>query len=267
MQPQNPNDILNSLSQLGQQLATNLPQVSMPSLNVQLPSMGDLDSQFQQFLQRAAQDPDIVNYYNQILQQAQGDTQIAENFLEQDYQTGVRNTMANLQGSLQQLGLQFGQESQQKQNELNQRGIALTEDPSGKLTYGGGGESQTEVQQMQQGQSLRQEAEQRSAQQQVTGLATNLQKGITSQGQQLSQYAQNLNQQKQSDIANRANQYYGMYQQGQASNLAKAQMNQMNQMSGGVTSGDPNKMSQDQKQQLWVSYGHAGSAPVGYGGG
>lgn len=226
---QDPNDILNAIKTLSQQLAVNPPQVSIPTLNLKLPSASDLQSKYVEFLNRAANDPDIVNYYNQLLQQAQGDTRIAQNFLEQDYQTGVRNTMADLQGTLQQLGLTFTQEQNQLQDTLNRRGIALTQDGN-KLTYAGEGQAATELGQLNQSQALRQEAEQRSASQKVTGLGSTLQKGLTSTGQQLAQTTQNLNQQKQADIANRANTYYGMYQGQQGANTQQALTKQQNQL-------------------------------------
>jgi|SRR5882724_1111363 len=220
MQPtvQSPQDIINQLLNYSNQLSTNVPQVKLPSLNVQLPSASDLDSLYQQFLTRASNDPDIVNYYNQILQQAQGDTQIAQNFLEQDYQTGVRNTMENTNAALKQLGLTFNQENQGLQDTLNRRGIALTQGDDGKLTYAGGGQSGTELSQLQQGQNLRNEAQQRSSQQSLQGLNSALQKGLTSTGQQLSSTAQGIEQQKQADILNRANTYYGMAQNQQGVN-------------------------------------------------
>lgn len=231
-QLQDPNSIINALTTLSQNLATNIPQVTLPTLNVQLPSMNDLSSKYNEFLSRASNDPDIVNYYNQLLQQAQGDTQIAQQYLEQDYQTGTRNILDNLSGTLAQLGLTFTGEQQGLQNTLNQRGIGLTQDPSGKLTYAGGGEAGYELGQLNQSQQLRQEAEQRSAQQGVTSLSQNLQKQLTSQGQNLVQTAQNLQQQKQQQIAQRAGTYYGLYQNQQAANAYNQQQQQFNQATG-----------------------------------
>lgn len=228
MQPQNQNDILQAIQTLSDQSGGAVPVPTIPTLNYQAPNIGDLSSQYAEFLKRASNDPDIVNYYNQLLQQAEGDTKIAQNFLENDYQTGTRNTIENLQGSLKQLGLQFEQENESQQASLNQRGIALTQGADGKLTYGGGGESQNEIQETQQSQQLRQEAEQRSAKQTVTGLAKTLQKGLTSTGQQLTQTAQNLQQQKSGDIANRANTYMGLYSSKQGAD-AQAALNQQSQ--------------------------------------
>lgn len=248
MQPQDPNSIISSLTQLGTQLQGTLPQVSLPSLNLQLPSASDLDSKYQEFLNRAANDPDIVNYYNQLLQQAQGDTQIAQNFLEQDYQTGVRNTIANTTAALQNLGLTFTGENQTQQDTLNKRGIALTEQPNAgngqPLQYAQQGEAGTEKGQLSQSQSLRQEAENRSAQQSITGAGQTLQKGITSTGQQLTQTAQNYSKQKEADVASRAGTYYGIYQNQQQAAQAKALQDQQNAvLSGGGSSGKGAKPS------------------------
>lgn len=237
MQPTDINSIISNLTSLGKNLQGTLPQVSLPSLNLQLPSASDLDSKYQEFLNRAANDPDIVNYYNQLLQQAQGDTQIAQNFLEQDYQTGVRNTIANTTAALQNLGLTFTGENQTQQDTLNKRGIALTEQPNGgngqPLQYAQQGEAGTEKGQLSQSQSLRQEAENRSAQQSITGAGQTLQKGLTSTGQQLTQTAENYAKQKQADVANRAGTYYGIYQTQQAAAANKAAQDQQNSILGG----------------------------------
>lgn len=229
MQPtalQNPQDILNAIQTLAGNYASNIPTPSIPSLNYTAPSASDLSTQYQQFLTRAANDPDIINYYNNLLNQAQGDTNLALNFLQQDYQTGVRQTQANLAGTLAQEQVQSTQEQNNLQDTLNKRGIGLTQGANGKLDYAGGGQSATELGQLNQSQQLRQEAEQRSASQNVENMGINLQKGVTSQGQGLQQYATNLSQQKQGDIANRANTYYGLYQGQQASNLTQAEMKQ-----------------------------------------
>lgn len=239
-QVQNPNDILNAISALGAQLATNLPTPTIPTLNYTAPNVSDLSSQYQQFLTRAANDPDIVNYYNQLLQQAQGDTTIAQNFLEQDYQTGVRNQIANTSAALKNLGLTFTGEQNSLQDTLNKRGIALTDNGQGGNVYAGGGQAATELGNLNQSQQLRQEAEQRSAQQNIQGLSTTLQKGLTSSGQQLTQYAQGLNQQKQGDIANRASTYYGIYQQNEQAKQQQALADQQNKiLSGGGSSNKP----------------------------
>lgn len=234
-----PNKVLQAVQQLAGQVSTAVPVPTIPSLNYTAPNVSDISSKYQDFLTRASKDPDIVNYYNQLLQQAQGDTTIAENFLETDYQTGVRNTLDNLHGSLQQLGLTFKSENQAQQDSLNKRGIALTQGQDGKLTYGGGGESASEIGDTQQSQQLRQEAEQRSASQTVTGLGQTLQKGITSAGQSLTQTAENLQNQKNTDVANRANTYMGLYQGQQAANAQSAAQKQQQLANAGPAPANP----------------------------
>jgi hypothetical protein len=292
-QTQNQNDILQALQALGGQYANNLPQVTIPGLNTQIPSSADMEAMYQQFLQRASNDPDIINYYSQILNQAQGDTQIAQNFLEQDYQNGTRNIQDNLTASLKQLGLTNTQEQNTLQDTLNKRGIALTQNDNGTTSYAGGGQAGTELGNLTQSQQLRQEAETRSASQQTQGLQTQLQKGLTSTGQQLTQTAQNIDQQKQAEIASRANQYFGLAQSGIGVNLQQGIQGQQQQILGmppiqpgnnqptlpavaqntprsiGVTVGqsyDPTKITQAQRQYLFNAKGEKGIAPVGFGG-
>lgn len=219
---------LQALQSMANSSATSVPVPTIPSLNYTAPSVNDLDSKYTEFLNRAANDPDIVNYYNQLLQQAEGDTTIAENYLEQDYQTGVRNTVANLGGTLKQLALQSTQENQAQQDSLNKRGIALTDQGNGQLAYGGGGEAATEIAQTKQNQDLRNEAENRSAQQSITGLSQTLQKGITTAGQQLSSDVLNMQHQKEQDISSRAGTYYNIYQGQQQAAALKAQQDQQN---------------------------------------
>lgn len=258
MNPQDPGSILQAINQLAGQVSTAIPAPTIPTLNYTAPNVSDLSSQFADFLKRASNDPDIVNYYNQLLQQAQGDTTIAENFLEQDYQTGVRNTIQNLQGSLQQLGLTNTQNQQSQQDSLNKRGIALTQGQNGQLDYAGGGEANTEVGQTQQQYALQQEAQQRSASQGVTGLSQTLQKGITSAGQSLTQTTENLQNQKNTDIMNRANTYQGLYTAQQQASATAASQNQQNQANSTppMPTG-PMEMGQIQGNYKWTGSGWA----------
>lgn len=236
MNPSDPGSILSSIQTLANQSATAVPVPTIPTLQYTAPSVGDLSSKYQEFLTRASNDPDIVNYYSQLLQQAQGDTTIAEQQLEQDYQTGVRNTMQNLSGSLKQLGATFQQTQQAQQDSLNKRGIGVTQNADGSLSYAGGGEAGSEVQQSNQQQALQQEAQQRSAQQTVQGAAQTLQKGITSAGENLANTAQGYQGQENTDIANRANTYMGLYNSQQAAAQQTALNNQEAQITGGNSS-------------------------------
>lgn len=226
-----PNNVLQAIQQLAGTVSSNIPVPTIPTIGYTAPSVTDISSKFNEFLQRAAKDPDIVNYYNQLLQQAGQDTQLAEQYLESDYQTGIRNTISNLQGSLQQLGLTFKQENQQQQDTLNKRGIAVTQGADGKLQYGGG-EAGNEISQTQQSQQLRQEAEQRTAQQNVTGLQATLQKGISSAGSQLAQTGLNLKGQMANDVMSRANSYMGLYNDQQAAAAQAAAQKKQNQLAG-----------------------------------
>lgn len=232
------NSIIQAIQQLATQQATSIPVPQIPTLNYTAPNTSDLDAKYSEFLTRASNDPDIVNYYNQLLQKAQGDTSIAENYLEQDYQTGVRNTVANLGGTLKQLGLQSTQENQAQQDALNKRGIALTQGDNGKLNYGGG-QAGNELAQARQNQDLRTEAANRSAEQGVKGLAQTLQKGITNAGQSLASDTLNMQHQKESDISSRAGTYYGLYQSAEqakqlaATNAQNAALNKSSAQSSG----------------------------------
>ena len=230
------NSILQSISTLAGTYGNNIPLPTIPSLNFTAPNVGDISGKWQEFLNRASQDPDIVNYYNNLLSQAQGDTNLAISFLEKDYATGVRQTKDNLQATLENLGLTFTGEHNTLEDTLNKRGIALTQGPQGSTQYAGGGQAGTELGNLNESQKLRQEAEQRSASQGIEKMGLTRQKGITSAGQQLQQYGTNLNQQKQSDILNRAQTYFGTYQNQQAADLAQKQQQQNQQMlSGGTT--------------------------------
>lgn len=218
MQPTDTSSLVSAIQTLANQSAASVPTPTIPTFNYTAPSVSDLSSQYATFLTRASKDPDIVNYYNQLLQQAQGDTTIAENYLEQDYQTGTRNVITNLTGSLQQLGLKQTQDEQTQQDSLNKRGIALTQGQDGKLAYGGGGQANTEIGQTAQNYALQQEALERSSQQNITGLAQTLNKGISQQGQNLASTALTDQYNESNDIGNRAASYMGLYNSQQAAN-------------------------------------------------
>lgn len=209
---------MDAINKLVGQYAGAIPLPQIQPLNFTAPNMGDISSKWQEFLNRASNDPDIVNYYNNLLKQAQGDTNLAVSMLEKNYQTKTRQTTENLQANLQNLGLTFGQEQNTLENNLNNRGIALTQNGQGGTTYAGGGQAATELGNLNESQQLRQEAEKRSASQFIENAGLTRQKGITSAGQQLQQYGQGLQQQKQTDILNRANTYYNAYQNQQYAN-------------------------------------------------
>lgn len=266
MQPQNQNDILSAINSLSTSVGnTPVPTQAVPALNFNAPSAGALDSKYQEFLTRASQDPDIVAYYKQLLDYAQGDVNLAKQQIENDYQTGVRQTTDTLKGSLKSLGLTFDTEQKSLQDTLNKRGIALTDMGGSKTAYAQGGQPATELGNLNQSQGLRQEAEQRTASQNIEKMGITRSKALTTAGQGLRDTALNLKQQQSQDIYGRANVNYGAYQSQQAANANKALMTQGGGTSGGY--GDPQNMTQDQRQALFTQYGHAGIAPVGYGGG
>lgn len=249
--------IMDAINTLVGQYSNAIPLPSISNLNFTAPSVSDLSAKWQEFLDRAAKDPDIVTYYNNLLGQAKGDTTLAINFLEKDYQTGVRQNTDNLKATLQSLGLNFGQEQRGMQDILNQRGIALTDMGQGETQYAGGGLPKTELDTLNESQKLRQEAEQRSSGQKIETMGLSRQKGITSAGQQLQQYGSQLNQQKQSDILNRAQSYYNTYQNQQAAELANKQ-NQ--QLMGNI----PTSNSYDDRLLAWRNKGEKGDLPIGW---
>lgn len=260
-------NILNAINTLAGQYANNIPLPAISSLDFKAPNVSDIDSKWQEFLQRAARDPDIVNYYNNLLEQAKGDTNLAISFLDRDYQMGVRHTGENLTATLQGLGLNFGQEQDTLQNNLNQRGIALTDmgpaqtsGQSAQIEYAGGGQPAKELGQLNESQRLRKEAEQRTASQGIEKMGLSRQKGVTSAGQQLQQYGSSLNQGKQQDILNRAQTYFGAYQNKQAADLANQQNQQSLGSSGGQYGGYNTK-------DEWFKAKTGGEiAPVGWNG-
>lgn len=216
MQPTALNSVLQAVESLATGLGNSVAPTSIPALQYTAPNVSDLSSQYQGFLTRAAKDPDIVNYYNQLLNTAQGDTNVAIGFLESDYQTGVRNAVQNLQGNLQNLAQSNQVNQVSQQDALNKRGIALTQNANGGEGYAGGGEAQTEVGNTQTQYALQQEAQQRSASQSVNQAASTLQKGTSQANQALTQQVQQYQGQYNTDVATRANTYQTLYDEQQA---------------------------------------------------
>lgn len=228
---QDPNSILGAINALAQSVSTPAP-ANLPSLNFTMPTGSDITDKYREFLQIAAKDPGIINYYNQLLAFAKGDTDLAKQQLETDYQTGVRHTTDNLRSSLKNLGLTFGHESDTLLDTLNKRGIALIQDGS-KLAYAGGGQAATELETLNESQRLRQEAEQRTAKQNIENAGIARTKGITSANQSLRNTALSLKQGEQQDVTQRANQAYGAWQNEQVVKAQQALANQQNQANGG----------------------------------
>ena len=257
---QNPNDILSAITSLAQTAGTPPPAVTLPAFNFTVPT--NLPQKYQEFLQQAANSPDIINYYQQLLDYTKGDLTLATQQLEQDYQTGVRQTKDVLGNTLKQIGLTFTGESNSMLDQLNKRGIALTQEGAkGPLTYAGGGQAATEVGQMQQSQQLRQEAEQRSAAQNIENQGLKLQQGLTSAGQTARNQVMGLQQQKQADIFQRANIPYQSYLTQQQIDAAKAAQSQSSSIGGGGSSGP---VSLAQRQADFAAAGGKGDLPVGF---
>ena len=258
--------ILDAINTLAGTYANNIPLPEIKPLNFTAPSMGDISGKWQEFLDRAAKDPDIVNYYNNLLDKAKGDTNLAISFLEKDYQMGVRQTTENLKATLQAQDITFGQEDRELANNLNQRGIALTDMSPGQqssgqnaqIQYAGGGLPKTELSNLSDSQKLRQEAEQRTASQGIEKMGLSRQKGITGAGQQLQQFGTDLQKSKESDILGRAQTYFGAWQNQQSADLA----NKQNQQALGTA---PASNSYDDRLTAWRNKGETGDLPVGWG--
>lgn len=121
-------------------------------------------------------------YYQKLLTEAQGDTNLAIKNLEDDYQTGIRNTQENLkvqtgqqtdnlQAALKSLGIQTQGETDTLMDSLNKRGVLTTENPvTGKLDVGTQGVGGYQMGQLRADQDLRKEAEQRTTAQNLTNL-------------------------------------------------------------------------------------------------
>lgn len=269
MSPQGSNDILSAITALASSVGnTPVAEATIPALNFTAPSAGTLDDKYREFLTRASQDPDIINYYKQLLDYAQGDVNLAKQQIENDYQTGVRQTTDTLKGTLKSLGLTFDTEQKSLQDTLNKRGIALTDIGGGKTAYAAGGQPGAELDTLNQSQKLRQEAEQRSASQNIEKMGISRTKSLTTAGQGLRDTALNLKQQQGQDIYGRANINYGAYQSAQAAAANKALQDQQSRMSIGLpgVGTDPKNMTQEQRQALWDAQGKRGIAPVGFGG-
>jgi hypothetical protein len=240
--------------------ADNVPAPSVASLTLNTPSYSDLQTQWGNFLNQAAQDPTIVNYYNELLAKAQGDYTTAVAYLEADYKTGVRQTQDTLQNTLEQLGVTFTGESTAKQASLNQKGIALTQTQpnSTDLTYGGGGEAGTELSTLKQSQDLRNEAATRSANQSIENLGLQRQQQESTAGSNYVGQQETIQGNKQQAITNEAQGNENMYLAS-----SNAQTNSAtNQANIGTTSSVPK--SQTQRMADYTAAGGTGDLPVGF---
>jgi hypothetical protein len=231
-------DVMTAINNLIGQVS-NVPTPTIPTLNVNMPSANDVNSQWMQFLTKAAQDPTIVSYYENLLNKAVGDTNLAISYIEQDYQNNTRDISQNLAGTLSQEENTQTTENQSQANTLNQRGIAMTQATpvdSSSAVYAGGGQAATEVGQLRSTQDLRKEAEIRSAQQGIQTAGVNQEKSITSANQQLDSTATSLQGQKQADVLSEAQQNMGLYTSGLSPSAQSAVNKQKSDMTNGTGS-------------------------------
>lgn len=205
----------------------------------------------------------LAPYYNQILQQAQGDYNAAIQVLNNQYDISTYATNAqaalsnyqtnqNLTAALEQLHVQFPEETQQLLNSLNQRGIATTQAGPGpaptQLNVAGEGEGGYEMSNLTSDQSLRQEAVQRSAQQQQQNTALSQQTSLLSANQSLQ--SGTLTQQE-----NLRNQQQSAEQGLESGTISMAQSSAQNAIA-------QQQLAEQQKQdQLLASGGGAGAKP------
>lgn len=179
----------------------------------------------------------LAPYYSQLLAEAGGDVNRAIGYLQRDYDTGVRYTNTasqqviqsiqdTLANNLAQQGITDTQDFNNAIDTLNKRGIALTQDPAtGKLMSPQMGDTNpqnmgqagTEAGQLANQQSLRREALNRSAQQQIASnkLTTQYQldtaqsanqQNIENQTRNLQKTQEQLGQQRQQEALNMAGQ-------------------------------------------------------------
>lgn len=259
VQAQPIDSITAALQSLAGNAASSVPMPTIQPLSYTAPSLSDISQQFQTFLNRAASDPDIINYYNKLINTAEGDYNTAIGFLQSDYATGVRQTVQTLSGDLQSLAQQNTTNQVTQQDALNKRGMAVTQNADGSLGYAGGGEAGTEVNATAQNYALQQEAKQRSANQSVQNYAQTLQKNTSQQGQTLTNAVQGYQTNYNTDVGNRANMYMGLYNQQQTAAEQAAQnklLLQQNTPPPAMPTG-PMEMGQIQGNYKWTGSGWA----------
>lgn len=169
---------------------------------------------FKQFYDKAYQQ--LAPYYKQLLDEAGGDLKVALGNLEQDYVIGKRTKIEDFMADMDKLGIVFPKEQTNLQGTLNQRGIALTENPQGQTTYAGGGQAQKELGALNIDQMLRKEAVERTKQRGLESVAINKLRGEQTAQQQYRDKTEELRSEQES----RATQLGGQFQ---AADLASKQ--------------------------------------------
>ncbi len=271
-----------ALSQLTS--AQTTPQnISYPTLNLnpdwfQVPDMNS-------YVKAAFNDPSLVQYYTQVLQDAQGDVNRAIDRLKQDYQQGLRYTSQDvdrlttqekedLSSSLKTLGLQFSGETQNLLDTLNRRGMAVTQAQAGPgagpLATGTGGRGGYEMGQLGQSQALRQEAVQRTADRNLQNIGISAQRQVTSLGQTqtrgIEDWTRALQEFQTQQLKSREQeaQQIGSQQQSMAMaqkqlDLQKAQLEQANALYGGTGSSSSSSVNPNDAGSIKSAFpGYAG---------
>jgi hypothetical protein len=205
-----------------------------------LPADWSSTTPYSTFYAQALLNPDLVAYYTTILNQSNGDLDLAKKRLEQDYQIGTRNASQDLEATLSKLGLTFTNEANTLRDTLNKRGVALTQTTpgvAGITTYAGGGQPQTELTQLTEDQKLRKEAEQRTADRALETAGITKQRGIENLTTQQRDYLQQQELNKRAEARDIASQQQAQETATKSSQLTQAQIEQQNkQLSGGTTS-------------------------------
>jgi hypothetical protein len=274
------NSLIQSLTQsnLGLTAPTVDPVATNPIPATLTPSVPITNDYVKQSFQ------ELIPYYTKLLQENGNDVSRAIGRLEEDYKTGVRyttedvarktnQTVEDLKASLSQLGIDFPKEQEALQGDLNKRGIAVTQNPGGSLTYAGGGQPATELSRLNSNQSLRKEAVNRNAQRTLTDVGISgtrsletykqtLDRGIQDQTRSQQQYGE----QTQQEIENKALSMGSMKEQNAAQAALNSQQSEAYKqlMGGGSTSGTGS--SYDTRLAAWRAKGETGDLPVGWNG-
>lgn len=176
-----PTTFQTALDKATQNTATTFAPI--PQMN--LPTVSGLSDYYKQAFQQ------LQPYYQQKLTEAKGDVTEAMRRIDYDYSTGVRYNVQDTQlaqqrqtedlnSAMDKLGLTFKNETQQKQDDLNKRGIGVTENPGGSIQAAGSdqvsydqngkpiysgnqGQAGSELSMLSEDQRLRKEAETRAA--------------------------------------------------------------------------------------------------------
>lgn len=257
-------DINQAIQQIvgtAQTAAQNVPVPTVQSLSLSLPSYQDMDTQFKGFLDKASKDPGIVKYYQDLLQKANNDFELAKTYLEADYQTGVRQTTDNLRATLQSLGISQETEQNTLADTLNKRGIAMTDMGQGQNPqYAAGGQAGTEHSNLIDTQKLRTEAETRSAQQNIQNMGLSKQEKLSSLGQGYQSTVQNLQNQQQTDVKSEAMGSYNTQQNENQAKITSANQNASNP----TTSTTNGPLSNEKRMADYTATGGKGDLPVGF---